>query len=231
MVLLYGEFFLLIQLWGKRVYREPLPLKRYGLEATKQNSLELIRGLCIGAIALSCLLAVEGALGWIKWQFLDGGFQFQIILEGCLLALAVGFAEELLFRGWLLDELQRDYSPSPSLWINAFLYALLHFIKPLEEIIQTGAQFIGLLLLGLIFVGAKRCSQGRLGLAIGLHAGLVWAYYITDVGQLIQSSQRVPSWVTGINGNPLAGVMGLLFLGAIALFFFRANLCPNKMSS
>uniref|UniRef100_A0ACD5GSG1 Uncharacterized protein n=1 Tax=Desertifilum tharense IPPAS B-1220 TaxID=1781255 RepID=A0ACD5GSG1_9CYAN len=37
------------------------------------------------------------------------------------------------------------------------------------------------------------------------------------MGQLIQYTDRVPSWVTGIDGNPLAGVMGFGFLIAIAL--------------
>jgi LPXTG-motif cell wall-anchored protein len=27
----------------------------------------------------------------------------------------------------------------------------------------------------------------------------------------------VPEWITGISGNPIAGVMGILFLGAIAI--------------
>lgn len=55
----------------------------------------------------------------------------------------------------------------------------------------------------------------RLGISIGLHAGLVWGYYIVNVGQLIEYSNQVPVWVTGIDGNPIAGVMGLLFLSGL----------------
>jgi LPXTG-motif cell wall-anchored protein len=29
----------------------------------------------------------------------------------------------------------------------------------------------------------------------------------------------VPEWVTGISGNPIAGVMGIIFLSAIAIGF------------
>ena len=59
-------------------------------------------------------------------------------------------------------------------------------------------------------------SKNRLGLS-GLHAGLVWGYYIINVGELVRYSGSVPDWVTGINGNPLAGAIGLLFLSVLAV--------------
>lgn len=142
------------------------------------------------------------------------------------MALGVGFAEELLFRGWLLDELQRDYSPRTSLWINSCLFALLHFIKPLKELLRTWPQFSGLLLLGLTLVWAKRSTKGRLGLPIGIHAGLVWGNYIINVGQLVQYSGQIPDWITGVDRNPLAGVMGLLFLGVMAFWIRRQSHLP-----
>jgi membrane protease YdiL (CAAX protease family) len=144
-----------------------------------------------------------------------------VILEGLASALGIGFAEELLFRGWLLDELQRDYHPRVALWADSTLYALLHYIKPLQEILRTWPGFPGLLLLGLTLVWAKRSRRGRLGLPIGLHAGLVWGYYIINVGQLVQYSGQVPEWITGVDRNPLAGVMGLLFLGVLAFWMRR----------
>jgi uncharacterized protein len=60
---------------------------------------------------------------------------------------------------------------------------------------------------------------GRLWLPIGFHAGLVWSYYLLKVGELVQLTNRVPEWVTGIDGNPLAGVMGLLFLTGLAVYW------------
>jgi len=38
-----------------------------------------------------------------------------------------------------------------------------------------------------------------------------------NVGQLIRYSGSVPDWVTGVNGNPLAGAIGLLFLSVLAV--------------
>lgn len=193
----------------------PTP-KNHGLVRNRKNGLDLFKGIIIGLLSLLCLFFFEGWLGWLTWrpptQFLP-----KVILEGLIVALSIGLAEELLFRGWLVDELQWDYSNTVSLWVSSSLYAVLHFVKPLAEIWRTLPSFPGLLLLGLTLGWARQVSKGRLGISIGLHAGLVWGYYVINVGDLVLYSGQVPVWVTGIDRNPLAGSMGLLFLGLIAL--------------
>ena len=215
MAMLYIEFIVLVGFWGQKVYGEPQIIQSYGLEITGKNCQNLLAGLAVGLLTLTSLLVVEGWLGWLEWRSPAAGLA-KIILEGMAIALAVGFAEELLFRGWLLDELQRDYSPRAALWADATIFATLHYIKPPEFLLAHFPEFPGLLLLGLTLVWAKRCSQGRLGLPMGFHAGLVWGYYIVNTGQLLQYSGTVPDWITGIHGNPLAGGMGILWFAIIA---------------
>jgi CAAX amino terminal protease family. len=215
MALLFSEFLFLVRLWGKKVYGQTQLLKSYGLINTRQNGFELLIGLAIGLVLTFSLFAVQGLLGFVSWQNSDN--LPRIIAEGLLSALGVGFAEELVFRGWLLDELQRDYNDRISLWANSILFALSHFIKPVAAMLRSWPQFPGLLLLGLILVGGKRSRQNRLGLSIGFHAGLVWGYYMINIGQLVRYSGSVPDWVTGVNGNPLAGAIGLLFLSVLAV--------------
>ncbi|MGI8503105.1 MAG: CPBP family intramembrane glutamic endopeptidase [Hassallia sp.] len=222
MPLLYVEFILLLRFWGKKLYKQAQILRHYGLERTPQNAIDLLRGLAIGLINILILFGVEGMLGWLVWQK-PSIFLLRVILEGLIVALAYGFAEELLFRGWLFDELQRDYNPHVVVWTTAVIFAVTHFIKPLPEIIRTSPQFFGLLLLALFLVWAKRLRRGRLGLSIGLHAGLIWGYYIINVGQLTKYSGAVPDWVTGVNQNPLAGLMGLVLLGVLALWMGRKS--------
>lgn len=227
--LLYGMFILLLQLWGRYVYLQPNLLRYYGLERTSRNGKEVLIGLGAGLAVVLSLFLIEGWLGWLLWQK-PAIFFPQLIIEGLVVALAYGWAEELLFRGWLLDELQRDY-PIKAVWINALLYAILHFIKPLPEILRTLAQFPALLLLGLALVWAKQYRRGRLGLPIGLHAGLIWGYYIINVGELVQYSGRVPDWITGVDKNPLAGIFGLLLLGLIALGMHAFTFSKNSANS
>lgn len=205
---LYAEFILLVALWGRFVYRQPNLFKVYGYRQPRRTIRNLIQGLAIGLMSLFVLFAIQSAFGWIQWQAPPGVFG-RIVLEGGIVAIVYGFAEETLFRGWLLNELERGYSDRTALWISSLVFALLHGIRP---------QFWALLILGMILVWAKRATAGRLGLSIGLHAGLVWGWYLVNVGQLVKFSSQVPAWITGIDHNPLAGLMGILALSAIALW-------------
>lgn len=216
MLVLYVEFILLLRLWGQKVHQQTQPLKSHGLLGNRKNWLDFFRGLSTGILSLMVLFLFEGMLGWLNWQP-STKFLPKIVPEGLVVAIGVGFAEELVFRGWLVDELQWDYGSKVSLWLSSTFYALLHFIKPWAEIWRTLPGFPGLLLLGLTLGWARQVSKGRLGLSIGLHAGLVWGYYVINVGNLVLYTSQVPVWVTGIDRNPLAGSIGLLFLGLIAL--------------
>lgn len=228
MGLLFGAFLLLLRWWGKNVYGREHLLKRYGLVRSRQNGLDLLKGLAIGLLFTFSLFLLEGLIGWIQFQTPQAVLP-KVILEGFVSALGIGFAEELVFRGWVLDELQRDYTLKASLWADAIIFAVLHFLKPLSEVVRTLPTFPALVLLGLTLVWAKRSSGGRLGLSIGLHAGLVWAYYILNVGQLVKYSNNVSPWITGVDNNPIAGVMGLLFLSVLA-FWMRKRSAFSKNS-
>ncbi|MEO3703971.1 CPBP family intramembrane glutamic endopeptidase [Trichormus azollae] len=215
MIILYVEFIFLLKVWGKRVYQQPKILTHYGLEFSSLNGVNFVQGLAIGLISVLIVFSLQGLLGWLVWGQ-PKVFLLKIILEGLLVGFGVGFAEELLFRGWLLDELKRDYGFSLATWIDCILFAVAHFIKPLEAIIHTLPQFPALVLLGLTQVWGKSLCRGRLGLPIGLHGGLVSGYYIMNVGKVTKYSGVVPDWVTGINHNPLQGIMGVLFMGGLA---------------
>ncbi|MGV2829516.1 CPBP family intramembrane glutamic endopeptidase [Myxosarcina sp. GI1(2024)] len=215
MALLFLELLFLWRFWGKYLYRESNIFARYGLVATTANLREFLNGLAVGFCFCLSLFVVEALLGWIKIVPSAEISLVKVVSEGLLSALGIAFAEELLFRGWLLDELRRDYQLKTVMWTSALLFALLHFIKPLTEIIRTLVTFPALVILGIALVKAKRRCKNRLGMPIGLHAGLVWGYYIVNVGQLIEYDNKVPAWITGIDNNPIAGVMGLIFLGIL----------------
>ena len=229
LIVLYVEFFILSWIWGRRIHRLANPIQQYGLVWASEVGLDLLKAIMIGLGGVLSLYGIQAALGWISLQPPEPNVLL-ILLEGLGVALAVGLAEEFFFRGWLLFELERDYAPGLALWINGFLFALAHFIRPISVIFRTWPQFFGLLLLGMALVWARRSpsyypgrkESSKLGLPIGLHAGLVWGYYIVKVGGLVGYSQHVPDWLTGIDQNPLAGLVGLVLLSLIALFFQRS---------
>jgi len=215
LLVLYAEFIWLVRRWGKLVHRQSQMLWHYGLEWTPRLGRDLGAGLAVGLGCVALLIGVETLLGWVSWRSPGPGLG-RVILEGLVVAVALGFAEELLFRGWMLDELQRDYAPVVVLWANAILFAALHLR------LWT---FPALVLLGVALVWAKR-SRGEwvlgkrrdhLGLPWGLHSGLVYGNYILEVGKLITYTGKAPEWMTGLDRNPVASVMGLALLGGLAL--------------
>ena len=220
MSLLFVELLFLWKLWGKFVYRDNNIFARYGLEISRRNIIELGKGLAMGFWLCLSLFIVEAAMGWVEIRPTSLTL-IKIVLEGLASGLGIALAEELVFRGWLLDELGRDYKTKTTMYLGAFIFALAHFLKPIGEIIRTAVTFPALMLLGVALISAKSKYGDRLGVCIGIHAGLVWGYYIVNVGESIEYSDRVPTWITGIDNNPIAGVMGLIFLTGLTYFYSR----------
>jgi uncharacterized protein len=211
----YLEFFILLQIWNPKVHHESHPFRRYGFRSPKLNLLNLLSGLFIGWGAVLLLFVFLGEMNWAQW-FVPGSSFPKVVAEALLISLAFGVAEELLFRGWLLDELSRDYSKTTAAMSGSLVFALAHFLKPWDAIVASWLTFPALLILGLTLVWGKRATSGRLGWSIGYHAGLVGGYYMLNVGNLVKPIASVPTWLTGMNGNPLASLPGVVILGAIA---------------
>lgn len=214
---LFILFFILVRVTGKWIYEQSHPYQNVGLVGNTRNYLEGLQGLVIGLFLTITLFVLQRSLGWVSWQESSLPF-WQLIVEGALTGIGVAIAEESVFRGWLLNELEIDYSLTVALWANGIIFAIAHFLKPISVMIETLPAFPGLLMLGLILVLAKWKTQGKLGLPIGLHAGLVWGYYIVDVGDLIRYTNTVSPAITGIYGNPIAGVMGWIFLFGLVIW-------------
>jgi hypothetical protein len=229
LVWLLIAFLGIVFLWEQWLYQRPAGFGGYGLRFNQGNGALMLQGWLVGSLSLVALFVLEGMLGWLTWQGTSLGRLIGVGMEGVAVAIAVALGEELVFRGWLLNELDRDYSPIVSVWASSLTFAVLHFIKPLNEVIRTFPQFPGLVVLGLILVWARRSSHGYLGLSIGLHGGLVWGYYLIQVGALITIHSDAPERWVGIDQNPLAGGLGLLSLGAIA-FWVRQRPCHLECS-
>ncbi|NJL45196.1 MAG: CPBP family intramembrane metalloprotease [Leptolyngbyaceae cyanobacterium SM2_3_12] len=106
-----------------RFITEPRPLQAHGLGTSMHHRRELGLGLVIGLISLGLLFTLEGWLGWLTWQPTPANIG-RIGLEGLLVGLGVSFAEELLFRGWLLDELRYRLGDRLPIYISRFCFCL-----------------------------------------------------------------------------------------------------------
>ena len=225
--LLYVVFLVVLPRWEHQVRGETQPWTKVGFAGRRELAQGMAVGAGLGAMSLAVLAVVQVLLGWANLDP-DGARGLgllQVALVGALAATAVGWSEEVLFRGWLLRELEQGWSPPVALGATGLIFAIAHFIKPLDAILALLPQLAGLLLLGLVLGWARRIvvAPGKTGLGhpVGLHAGLVWGYYLLEVGNLLRPTGAVPAWVTGLDGNPLAGLLGLTLLAGLGFLVFR----------
>jgi uncharacterized protein len=222
-----GVFFIvMLPWWSKTVYGRDRAFGFLGLVGSRRNAIGFLRGWVIGFSALGLFYLGQGWLGWLEWQPVKVPWG-QLIGGGLLSSLGVGFAEELVFRGWMLSELEADYSLAVSLWSNALIFAALHFGKPLSQMLGLLPQFPGLTIMGLMLVLAKRSQQNLLGISIGLHAGIIGVVYLVDVGKMVKYTHQVPDWITGIYGMPSAGILGIVALSLLSGYF---AVCGRRFS-
>ena len=196
----------------RHCWAEPQPWRRLGVLGSKAAMAKaLLRGL-IKAIALLALviaaLALSGQVSWLPR--LNAG----LVLNAVALGLGVGFAEELLFRGWLLGELNLLLGPQRALWLQAALFSLVHTRFNLPPT-QLFGLLVGLLLLGLALGLQRRADGGLLWGAIGMHGGLVAGWFVLHQG-LVGINPSAPAWLMGPD-NPLGGVIGCLGLALLVL--------------
>jgi uncharacterized protein len=213
-------------LWGA-AYLEGVSFTDYGLSWKPSVLGSLGIGLLLGVAGLAVLFGVQQALGWLRWQLPvqmkaevnQAGVALSLLLPTLLLGLWVSVTEELIFRGFLVNQLLQDYPLWVAAAIASLIFALLHLVWEGKENIP---QLPGLWLMGMVLVLARWVDSGSLGLACGLHAGWIWAIASLDAMEAIVYTGRGSTWLTGLGSKPLAGVMGILFLlatGAILWTF------------
>jgi hypothetical protein len=208
--------------WGAS-WAEGSSFSDYGLEWKLSTLVSLSLGLGLGVLSLAVIFGLEGMLGWIEWQKEEEqprdwlSISKSILLPTLLIGLLVSGIEELIFRGFLLNELQQDYSVLVAAAISSVIFALLHLVWEQQE---TLPQLPGLWLMGMVLVLARIVDGGSLGLAWGLHAGWIWGIASLDTARLINYTSFVPAWMTGIREKPLAGGAGIVcLLGTAAVLW------------
>lgn len=213
----------------RRTWGELHPWRRLGLlpsgeqasgtEAAGKILLALLRGLLKAVLLLAALTVPLLLLGHARWR---GDLSTPDLWNAIALVLGVGFAEELVFRGWLMGELEVLAGPRRALSLQARIFALVH---PWYRFFDKGdvphglavlGLVVGLILLGTVLGMQRRADGGLLWGAIGLHGGLVGGWFALEKG-LLEISPNAPAWLIGPgagSANPIGGVIGL---GALAL--------------
>lgn len=194
------------------------PWQTLGVAASPALALRsLLRGLLKALLLLGLVVVGLVACGQATWS---GRIDAAEVLNAIALVLGVGFAEELVFRGWLWGELRQRMGERQALLLQAVVFALVH---PWSAAPGFGAVGLlgGLILLGIVLALQRRADGGTLWGAVGLHGGLVGGWFALGAG-LLTIQTTAPAWLAGPGGpapNPIGGLVG--WLGLILLLGVR----------
>ena len=214
---------------GGAAWVERVSFSDYGLDWKFNILVSLGLGLGLSILSLIIVFTGQWLLGWVKWHLNNWQRLVQVLLPVLLLGLWIGVTEELIFRGFLLNELQQDYSVWVAATISSIIFALLHLIWEQQD---TLPQLPGLWLMGMVLVLARWVDGGSLGLAWGLHAGWIWGLTCLDSAELISYTGKAPTWMTGLGQKPLAGVAGFVcLLGVGVLLLLLLLPYPSSFTS
>ncbi|MFP4459927.1 MAG: type II CAAX prenyl endopeptidase Rce1 family protein [Candidatus Zixiibacteriota bacterium] len=177
-------------------------------------------GLLVGFLAISIgfiILALTGQIEVYGFQF-DPYFLFVFLI----IMIFVGFAEELIFRGYILSTLMDKESKKKAIIISALLFTLVHSMNP--NLYIPG--IIMIFVFGL-FAGIYYEKTRDLWFLIGIHAawnysmGAIYGFGVSGTTQngIIQIKNIGPDWITGgsfgFEGSILAPIIIIIFTNLI----------------
>ena len=177
-----------------------------------------LKGVLYAIILLTLILIPIISNQWVNWL---GELSPQILLNSLLLIIGIGFAEEIVFRGWLLEELKNQYGLKKAFIFQALVFSIVHigFDMPFWQMVSI---LFGLFLLGILLSLIRIKDDNSLWGCAGLHGGLVGMWFLMNNG-LIEISKDAPIWLVGpgaINTNPLGGSYGISLLLISCIFYF-----------
>jgi len=204
---------------------EGRPLATLGLWMTRRWVLQALAGLLAGFLLVLLPAAGLRSLGIYQWNPVEGRLPV-LLVQGVLLAVATGFYEELLARGYLFQRLIAGLGPWPAQGLVALVWLLLHGHAPG---LPWPARLLDLLnvVLASLLLGQAWLRTRSLALPMGLHAGWVFAQGTLlgfPVGGVISPALLVPVaregapvWLSGMAGGlestlPTTAAFALAFL-------------------
>ena len=189
----------------------------YKLKKNQKGIFYFFKGLLF-SISLMLMIMIpileNNSANWL------GNISSDIIMNSIFLIMGVGFAEELIFRGWLFEEFKNQFGLKIALVFQALIFSLVHigFDMPFWEMTRI---LTGLFLLGVLLALFRLKDNNSLWGCIGLHGGLVGGWFLINNG-LIEISTDAPTWLVGpgsYNTNPLGGFVGIILLLGLCFFY------------
>ena len=209
-----------ISLWLCIRTLERRSFRSYGLPRHQGGGRQLLFGLLLGLGALGLMLAIGLATGFCRIALTPDRAKLYTVVLGFIPAVAsVSIVEELVFRGFILQQLLPS-SKAIAILVSSALYAMVHVKEPMFDA-GTALQLGGLFLLGVVLSLSYLRTQ-QLYLPMGLHAALAYGARVNKL--LIEFTDSSLSWLVGTSRlvNGLMSWVILLGIGGIIFWWGRS---------
>jgi membrane protease YdiL (CAAX protease family) len=219
LILILGTAFpVLISVPLARKFIDRRSLVSLGLQFSSRTLPDLLAGVGISLLQIGLIFGLEIGFGWAQvegfaWDHQPVPRVVGGMLLWLLLYVAVGFYEELLSRGYHLQNLEEGTNTFWAVVISSTVFGIGHIFNPNAGWVST----LGIIVAG-FFLAYGYLRTRRLWLPIGLHIG--WNFFLgpvfgypvsgMDAFHLIQVRVTGPELITGGAFGPEAGLLALL---------------------
>ncbi len=188
-----------------------------GLKWDRQAWFDLLAGIGFAAVAMGVIFTLEITLGWLKfegfaWDTIEAASVGVSLLGAAIAFIFTGISEELLFRGYVLQNLRDGVGMRLALFISSAMFGAAHLTNPNASWIAA----LGITLAG-YFLAYGYLRTGQLWIPIGVHIG--WNFFEGPVfgfavsglttPRLMLHTVQGPELLTGGAFGPEAGLIVL----------------------
>lgn len=225
--------------WAARKWIDKRSFSSLGLKIDQDWWKDLLVGIAIAAVLHALIFAAHLGTGWLTFS----GFAWQTIpIEQVVLNtlgiaavfLAVGFYEELMSRGYHLQNLEDGLNTGWAVFLSSAVFGFLHILNPGATWISS----LGILAAG-VFLAYPYLRTRQLWMSVGLHIG--WNFFLGPVfgfpvsgletPRLILHEVTGPAWFTGGAFGPEAGMSSIfaMLIGAVLVYYYTQNRLSNNI--
>lgn len=219
--------------WIARRFLDRRSFTSLGLQLNRSAFTDILFGILLGGLLMGLIFIVELLIGWLDFeQFAWTAAPMSTVIIQVVLWflfwIGVGYAEELLSRGYHLQNLWAGLNLPLALVISSAVFAVLHASNPGASWVST----LGIFFAG-FFLAYGYIRTGQLWIPIGLHIGwnffqgTIFGFQVsgTEGFNLIQHTVNGPEMVTGGAFGPEAGLLGwaAIALGSALIWLYTRN--------
>lgn len=216
-------------------------LTSLGLKIDSMTIKDLLAGFSIPGFLMGGIFLFNWSVGWLKvrgfaWEINPNATWLADLFIWLIVYIGVGFQEEILSRGYHLQNIAEGLNVPSGILISSLIFALLHLANPSFSL----PSFLGLLASG-YFLAYAWVRTGQLWLSIGLHIGwnffegTIFGFPVSGIEAttLIRQEASGPGIITGGAFGPEAGLILLptLIVGALLIRRYTRSRRAGKQES